>query len=380
MTDRSGGPQPLVAFDITPLQNGNRVRGIGRYVDGLARGLARQRQVPIQFWGWREGLNFEISPPHSSLLLPRFRLPRNRWSWLIGPWGMRARRSISTAPVVHITDPRAFLPLAGTTITTVYDLIPLLDPEMAGNRSERRAYRRYLERLRRADGIFAISRQTADDLREQLLIPPPEVWIAAPGVTPAPRGVDEVPPGAPYFLYIGSPDPHKNLGTLLDAFAPLSTLPESLVLVGPWYGPNLAMLGDLLGRHPGLKERVHYRGFVTDRELARLIRGATAVVLPSRREGYGLPLAETLAAGGVAIHSRIPVLTEVAQGAALAFDPASSAELSAGLSRLSGDPLLRQELRERALARAPSLGWQPAMDQTLEVYERLLRAETGPRN
>jgi glycosyltransferase involved in cell wall biosynthesis len=367
----------MVAFDITPLQNGNRVRGIGRYVDGLARGLARQRQVPVQFWGWRDALDIEITPPHSSLLLPRFRLPRNRWSWLIGPWGMRARRRLSSAPLVHITDPRAFLPLAGSTLTTVYDLIPLLDPEMAGNGSERRAYGTYLNRLRRADGIFAISRQTADDLRKHLGIPPPPVWIAPPGVTVPAAEVDEASPEVPYFLYIGSPDPHKNLGTLLDAFARLPALPESLVLVGPWYGPNLAMLADLLGRHPGLKERVDYRGFVTDRELARLIRGATAVVVPSRREGFGLPLAETIAAGGVAIHSRIPVLTEVAQGAALSFDPASSAELAAGLSRLSGDPQLRQELRERAAARAPSLTWQPAMAKTLEVYGALLAGERG---
>ena len=144
----------------------------------------------------------------------------------------------------------------------------------------------------------------------------------------------EAAAGDKYFLYIGTAERHKNLGVLFQAFAGLTELPERLILIGPWYGPNLAMLREWLRTKPELQGRVNYQGFVPDEELTRLTRGATAVVVPSRWEGFGLPVAEALAAGGVVIHSRIPVLLDVSGAAALSFDPASPEELAEGLRRL----------------------------------------------
>jgi len=376
VADRVEGARPQVAFDVTPLQNLHRFRGIGRYVGGLARVLAAQRDVPIEFWGWHDHQPFEVRPPHRGLWLRRFGLPRTRWSWYTGPLSMRLRRRLSSVSVVHITDPRAATPLAARTLTTVYDLIPLLDPPTDRSTRDWRAYQRYLARLHRMQGIFAISGQTARDLQAQLRIPPPPTWIAPPGVELPPADQSPVPDGDPYFLYIGSPDRHKNLDVLIEGFARAANLPERLVLVGPWHGANLTMLQRLLEGHPGLAQRTSYRGFVADTELRRLIRGATAVVLPSRLEGFGLPVAEAFAAGGVVIHSRIPVLLEVSQSAALSFDPASSEELAAQMTRLSRDPGLREQLRQRGQLRARALTWRPALETTLAVYQRLLASDT----
>ena len=168
-----------MGFDVTPLQNAHRVRGIGRYVDGLARALLAQGEIPIEFWGWHDDRPFEVRAPHRGLWLRRFGMPRTRWSWVLGPLGMRLRARMSAVQAAHITDPRAFTPLRLATLTTVYDLIPLLDPSTGPGR-DLRAYRRWLRRLASARGIFAISRQTADDLKAHLGIPPPPVWIAPP--------------------------------------------------------------------------------------------------------------------------------------------------------------------------------------------------------
>ena len=364
--------QPRVAFDVTPLQNMNRVRGIGRYVAGLARALAAQQEIPIEFWGWHDDQPFDIRPPHRGLWLRRFGLPRTRWGWFLGPLGMRLRRRLSPASVVHITDPRAFIALSGTTLTTVYDLIPLIDPKWQRTGRDWAAYQKYLARLAAAAGIFAISNQTAEDLRRELHIPPPPVYVAPPGVEIPPSSPDTVP-GEKYFLYVGSADPHKNLPVLLEAFARSANLPERLVLVGPWHGPNVGMLAEWLRQHDGLRGRVRYQGYVPDDQLVGLIRGATALVLPSRQEGFGLPVAEALAAGGVVIHSRIPVLTEVSQTAALTFDPASPEELADGLRRLSQEAGLRADLRTKGLARARELTWRLTIDRTIAVYRSLLR-------
>lgn len=359
---------------MTPLQNAHRVRGIGRYVAGLARALMTQQDVVIQFWGWREDIPFEVRPPHRALWLPRFGLPRNRWSWLISPLGMRIRAGLSPARVIHITDPRAFVPMAARTVTTVYDLIPLVDPTWDRTTSDWRAYRRYLERLRRAARLFAISKQTASDLQAHLDIPPPPVDVVLPGVVVQAAGQDEPNEAQPYFLYAGSADRHKNVDLLLTAFASLGDLPERLVIVGPWYAPDREMLARRLEADQRLPGRVEYAGFVSDRELSDLIRGATALVLPSRLEGFGLPVAEALAAGGVVIHSRIPVLVEVSQSAALTFEPGSVQELAEAMRRLSSDTDLRQQLRARGLERARALTWQSGLETTIAVYRALLGA------
>jgi glycosyltransferase involved in cell wall biosynthesis len=367
-----GITQPRVAFDVTPLQNAHRVRGIGRYVRGLAQALAAQQEIPVEFWGWHDDRPFDVPPPHRGLWLRRFGLPRSRWSWFLGPLAMRLRYRMSPLPVVHITDPRAFTRLRAKTITTVYDLIPVLDPSWDRTTADWRAYESYLRRLPGAATIFAISRQTAEDLARKLHIPPPDVRVAPAGVE-IPAAVAPVAGSAEkYFLYIGSAERHKNLEILFEAFARTSGLPERLVLVGPWYGPNLAMLDGWLKTHQTLQGRVSYQGFVPDGELQRLIRGATAVVVPSRWEGFGLPVAEALAAGGVVVHSRIPVLQDVSQAAAVTFDPASPDELGEALQRVSRDAPLRSQLRSLGLARAGALTWRPALDATIAVYRSLL--------
>ena len=371
-----------MAFDVTPLQNAHRVRGIGRYVDGLARALLAQGEIPIEFWGWHDDRPFEVTAPHRGLWLRRFGMPRTRWSWVLGPLGMRLRARMSAVQAAHITDPRAFTPLRLATLTTVYDLIPLLDPSTGPGGRDLRAYRRWLRRLASARGIFAISRQTADDLKAHLGIPPPPVWIAPPGVTVAPAHSPSPSTGEgrgggaasepPYFLYVGSADPHKNLALLLEAFDRSASLPERLLLVGPWYGNDVSALERRLARQPGLRGRVEYRGFVEDVRLQALFREATAVVVPSRREGFGLPVAEAMAAGGIVLHSRIPVLEEISQGAALTFDPGSPEELTACLQRVSTDAPLRQRLRLEGARRASSLGWEAGLAATLDAYRAVI--------
>lgn len=370
--------RPLVGFDVTPLQNAHRLRGIGRYVEGLARALLAQREIAIEFWGWRDARPFEVAPPHRGLWLRRFALPRTRWSWTLGPLGMRLRARMSSVRLVHVTDPRAFKPLRLPTLTTVYDLIPLLDPATDRSTGEYRHYRRWLRRLPGARGIFAISGQTAEDLRTHLRIPPPPVWIAPPGVSALSASRAEASRGGGageqgrYFLYLGSADPHKNLTTLLQAYERVTSLPERLLFAGPWYGDDLPALQRWLEVRPRLRGRVEYLGFIDDGRLPPLIRDATAVVVPSRREGFGLPVAEAMAAGGVVIHSRIPILEEVSQGAALSFDPESAEELAAAMERLSGDASLRRRLRLQGEQRARSLTWEAALATTLRAYGEVL--------
>jgi len=356
---------PYVAFDVTPLQNGHRVRGIGTYVRGLAAQLLSQDEVPIEFWGWADDPPLEPRPPHRGWWLPRLGVPRTRFPSLLRI-AMSARCAVSGAGVVHITDPNALVvPEARRMMTTVYDLIPLHQ----GRSAETPGYRRYLSRLQSVGTIFAISEATAQDVVATLSVPQGRVVVARPGVEIPPRD-DSAPAPVPgkFFLYVGSPDPHKNVGLLLEAIKLCRDLPEKLVIAGNWPEQNVEALRSIADADPALRERVEHLGYVTPDELLALFHSCTAVVMPSLIEGFGLPVAEAMAAGAAVVHSSLAVLDEVSAGCALTFAPTSATELAACLRKVSTDEALRHNLIARSRLRAETLTWRDALERTLRAY------------
>jgi glycosyltransferase involved in cell wall biosynthesis len=405
-----------VAFDVTPLQNAHRFRGIGTYVRGLAQRLSAQTEVPIEFWGWEGEHAFTPPPPHSVLWLPRFPMPQYRGAWLFARLAMRRRAAKSSVTAVHITDPDALTPLPGRRLlSTVYDLTPLKQG-LARNRLVARAgYSTYLKALARVDTMFAISNETAQDLVDMLALDPHKILIARPGVDIKPKDAGDsglprsrgrwrgapdgdgegelglprsrgrwrgAPDGdvnletQPYFLFLGGPDPNKNLSVLLRAMTICTELLEVLYIAGHWLPKQVAGLNAVLASR-GLSERVQHIGFIPDGELAGLMRDATALVVPSRFEGFGLPVGEGLAAGAAVIHSNIPVLKETSSGAAVTFSPESEEELAACLRRLATDAALSKELRALGVQRAQSLTWDAAVQTTLTAYSAILPPSSG---
>jgi glycosyltransferase involved in cell wall biosynthesis len=373
MANRTQGPSPAVAFDITPLQNAHRRRGIGTYVRGLASRLATQDEIPIEFWAWGGELPLKIPPPHTAVSWKRSFMPEYRGKWFFAQLAMKRRARSSRVRAVHITDPDALTPLGGRKLlTTVYDLIPLRQGIPRKRIIAWLGYRTYVRNLKRVDAYLAISKQTADELTALLRVPPGKVGIAPPGIdVPASGRPLEV--ARPYFLYLGGPNPNKNLGTLLAAMARATGLPEELLVAGHWLPKQVAAF-DAQVEVAGLTGRVRHIGFVPDEELAPRLRQATAVVIPSLSEGFGLPVGEGLAAGALVIHSRIPVLEETSAGAALTFDPGSADELGQCLRRASADGPTTRELRGRGQRRARELTWDTAVRATLDAYRATLES------
>ncbi len=372
MANRTQDLYPAVALDVTPLQNAHRVRGIGTYVRGLATRLAAQDEVAIEFWGWQGDLPLAIRPPHRAVLLKRSLLPEYRAKWLFAQLAMQRRARASGVRAVHITDPDALTFLAGRKmLSTVYDLIPLRQGISRKRIIGWAGYRTYIRNLRRVDTYFAISTQTAHELTDLLAIPREKILVAAPGIDLPPQSDAAFGGGRPYFLYVGGPNPNKNLPALLNALTQTEALPEELLVAGHWLPKQVAALNTAVSAS-GLAGRVRHIGFVPDGELAARLRGATAVVVPSRSEGFGLPVGEGLAAGALVIHSRIPVLEETSAGAALTFDPDSPEQLADCLRMASAGGATMDELREKGRRRAMYLTWDEAIQATLGAYHEIL--------
>ncbi len=227
--------------------------------------------------------------------------------------------------------------------------------------------------MRRATGLIAISECTRQDAIRILGLDPERIVTIHPGVDD--RFFNAVPAqrGRPYFLYVGTIEPRKNIGTLLDAWA---ALPDSvreeyeLVIAGPEGWGVSGTMARLRAGAPG----VRYLGYVAEADLPALTAGAAAFVYPSIYEGFGLPVAQAMAAGVPVVTSNVSSLPEVAGGGALLVDPQSAAELTATMELLALSPSLRADLAARGRKRAGCFRWEQCARRSLEFFHRVAGA------
>jgi glycosyltransferase involved in cell wall biosynthesis len=255
----------------------------------------------------------------------------------------------------------------GLAAMTVHDATPWLHPDAAGTRWYVRPL--YPQAIERAAAIFTVSEAAREDLVRAAGAPRERVFVTPNGVDPrffelrAPEG-----PRAPYLLAVGTFEPRKNLPVLLEAFRRLRREGRDLQLVvaGHQAFTQLLPLGDLA-------PHVRLTGVVPDHELRSLYAGAACFVMPSLHEGFGLPLAEAMAAGVPAVASDIPALREVGGEAVRYADP-RDADGFAGAIRAALDDREGSQLRAAAgRGRARRFRWDETARATLSVYRRVLR-------
>jgi len=279
-------------------------------------------------------------------------------------------------------EPIAALRAAGAAfVPLVHDLIPATHPEYARPGVAMQHLRRLDTVAALADGIIVNSAATLAVLEPHLLRAggPPPVAVAPLGITPRrPAAPGAVRPQDPYFLCIGTIEPRKNHLLLLhlwrDFAAKWGPAAPRLVLVGRrgWENENVV---DLLERCALLRGLVTEAGPLPDPEVAGLLAGSRALLFPSFAEGYGLPLAEALAAGAPAICSDLPALREVGGEVPEYLDPLDGA----AWRRLILD-YAAPDSRARAAQLARLRAWTaPAWAEHFAIVDRLL-AEVARRH
>jgi glycosyltransferase involved in cell wall biosynthesis len=174
----------------------------------------------------------------------------------------------------------------------------------------------------------------------------------------------------PFVLTVGDLQPRKNHLGLIRAFESMMRseprLNHQLVFVGKdtWHSKEVH---EAAARSP-LAERIRFTGFVSDEDLVALYGACELFVFPSFYEGFGLPILEAMACGRAVACSNTSAIPEVADSAALLFDPESSREMVLAMKDLLVDAELRARMERLALARAAQFSWERAARQTLEVY------------
>ncbi len=231
--------------------------------------------------------------------------------------------------------------------------------------------------VHRADHVLADSQSTRHDVIALLDVPEERVSVLYAGVEPRFRPIGErdelervrrkynLPPR--FVLSVGTVQPRKNYGRLIAAFARLPDTGLSLVIAGGrgWMYEEVEEAARAMGN------RVKLIGFVDDADLPALYTLAEVFALPSLYEGFGLPPLEAMACGTPVIVGDNSSLPEVVGEAGLRVEATDVESIATAIERLLGDHSLRQQCRERGLARARQFTWERAARELLATYRRV---------
>jgi glycosyltransferase involved in cell wall biosynthesis len=346
-----------IALDATPLtvESG----GVRRYTEELARALA-ENFAGDEFWLLSDQPFQPLQPGAWNLKTghePRNVLER-RW-WL---WGLQGEISRLGIQVFHGTDFSVpYLPLRAS-VMTLHDLSPWMDPSWHAQSDRVRNRTPMLLRLGLATLVITPSEAVRRGAIHHFHLQPDRV-VAVPHAArsmfrPVPVSVN----GRPYLLYVGTLEPRKNIGLVLEVWRELRREhPLDLVLVGRRREDFPEIPSE-----PGLRQL----GLTADEELPKLYSGALACLYPSYYEGFGLPVLEAMQCGAAVIASRDPAISEVASGGAILLDVADRRAWVEALRSACTQPEGLRALRDRALDRAADFSWTKTAKLTRTVYDQ----------
>jgi glycosyltransferase involved in cell wall biosynthesis len=309
--------------------------------------------------------------------------------WRMAVWmghltGMGFNRLVPGAELFHATE-HLLPPLHGVpAVLTVHDMIFRLFPE-----HQKRLNYWYLNATmplycRRAGAIITVSESSKRDIVAHYGLDPAKVTViyeaAAPEFVPAPpSAVDQVRRryGLPerYLLHVGTIEPRKNLTRLVEALQMLRdrglTIPLLVVGGRGWlYDQFFRRLDEL-----EVRDTVRFPGYLPSADLPLVVSAATAAVLPSVYEGFGLPVLEAMACGTPVISSHASSLPELGGEAARYFDPYDVQAMADAIWAVWTNADLRAEMGRRGLVQAARFSWDRAAEETWAVYQGVLEQD-----
>ncbi len=349
-----------IALDATPLTA--PTGGVARYTAALVRALAEN--FPDDRYWLLSDQPFP-APLRLPLNVTAATIAHRRW-WSVGLPRELARLDIQ---VFHGTD--FSVPYLGSTpsVMTVHDLSPWLD--RSWQRSSARVRRRTPLLLRA--GVPRVVITPTHAIRKAAIrrfhLDPGRVIAIPLAASEMFRPVRGERPRAPYFLFVGTLEPRKNITRLMQAWREIRKSDAIELILAGRVRADFAMPEP----EPGLRAL----GIVSDDELPALYAGAAALVYPSLYEGFGLPVLEAIRCGALVITSRDPAITEVTGGNAAihvdAEDPHSLIDAMKFALGKCGPAAGASAIRRRAIERARCFDWARTARMTREVYAAIAR-------
>ncbi len=344
--------------------------GIRTYIDGVVSALSHRADLEV-IVATSHPEDLPVDPGVEVIALPRHVQDFGRRAL----WRERSlhdlvrgtKADVVLAPVPELPVRRLPVPA----VMVVHDVKQILAPALGGRLRWLRATLDLPRACAAASVVVCVSHSTLAALHSTVRVDParcvvipeaPQLSLDARSRSGHSRDAD------PFFLYAGALMPHKNVSTLLRAFAPGEpSLRARLVMVGSASLPELRAL-DRLREELGIGDRVVHLGPVTPERLGELYADALALVSPSLHEGFGLPVLEAMAAGTPALVTELPAFRELAADAArYVVEPLDPGRWRAELARLCDDPAERRALGDQGRERARRYSWERVGERFAEV-------------
>lgn len=333
--------------------------GVGEYVHELARALARTARTGESLLlfsaSWKDRLR-EAPAPGLALVDRRIPVSLLNFAWHRLGWPPAETLAGTSIDVAFSAHPLLMPASRAARVVTVHDLDFLDHPERTSREIRRDYPGLAADHARRADHVIAVSAFTAREVTTRLGVPADRVTICSPGRPAwAPR-VSEPADGC--ILFLGSLEPRKNLGTLVDAYERLrargAPVPR-LVLAGRATEAIQPLLDRVTA--PPLAGHVDLTGYVDPADREALYHRAMVLVMPSHLEGFGIPALEAMTAGVPVVAANRGALPEVVGEAGHLVDPDDAGALADALEDVIGNAGTRARMRAAGLERARAYDW-----------------------
>ncbi len=230
--------------------------------------------------------------------------------------------------------------------------------------------------VRHARLIFSATHATAAEVSETYRVSLETIHVVPHGIRPVPKTIlEQTLFNHPYFLFVGRTKYKKNMHGIVEGFLRFKEqtgAPHLLCLAGrtkdtPYL---MGLLTEAEGR--GFGEAIIRTGYLPEDQLLAVFKGATGFLFCSLAEGFGLPIPEAMSVGVPVITSDIPVLAEVAGGAALLVDPYDPATIADAMEKIAVNPETRLKLIEKGFQQAEKYQWSTAQEAFVREITNVL--------
>ncbi len=364
-----------VCIDCSPLLV--RSAGVKTYLYHWLNALRRSEPESIVTFLEPRGSTLEHDAGPNLHLLPLALL------WALNHSGdAMVSRCFPASSVIHVSNLLRRFPKGRKLSATIHDLTAWVVPQFH-TATQRAADRTFAANVwRPADGLICVSENSRQDASRILGIHPRKMTVIWPGVPDSyfNAGTSEARAAAQvlqlpssYLLYIGTIEPRKNVDGLLTAWfsLPADLRRDHTLIVAGMPGWNAENTLQRLRHTARPGSGVRYLGYVPETLMPGLTAGARALIYPSFYEGFGIPVAQALAAGCPVITSGISSLPEIAGDAALFVEPHSPGEIATAIRRLCESDADCERLRSAGRERAKLFSWGRAARESLEYFRNL---------
>lgn len=365
-------------FSVVP--GAGRGGGFHRYITGLVNALY-ELGAADHYYLFTNRLNASMFPRGDRMTQIVIPLPPHRavwpfrlaWQHLMLPVVARRHR----LDLVHFPMDTASFRIGGPYVVTTNDLIadvyyPAHHPGSISPLKAKYLFASKRRSARRARQVICPSHATASDVNRHYGVPLDAITVIPDGVDARLFAAERSrPPGdPPYILSVVSLSPHKNVETMIEAFARARArykLPHELRLIG-MPGTDASPVGRAIQRAVDAGVPIRYLGFVDESVLASAYAGASLFVFLSRIEGFGFPPLEAMASGTPVIASNVSSMPEVCGDAAVLVSPDDADATADAIGCVLTTPDVARRFVAAGRARAQQFSWAETARRTRELY------------